>query len=196
MDRNDRLSHQGSDEAAREAEQAISTCTCLNLRRAARAASNILAVHLAPIGLRPGQFGILNQIARAGSMTMTHLADVLVNDRTTLTRNVALLQRDGLVHVSSGRDRRVKLIELTDAGHAKLAEAIPLWKSAEAHLKERLGYARWESLLSSARAMASLADDLFPKGVCATVRSPLDGESRSAGWDSMSSDDEEAVKSA
>jgi len=145
-------------EQMRAAEKVASTCTSVNLRRAARAASYILYQHLQPTGLRPGQFGILVNISRAGSLTMTHLAEMLVNDRTTITRNIALMERDGLVEVRSGKDRRVREITLTEQGAAKLAEALPFWQQAEASIRERLGGDRWEQTLANARAVADLVD--------------------------------------
>ena len=140
------------------AESVITTCTSVNLRRAARAASYILHQHLQPTGLRPGQFGILVNISKAGSLTMTHLAEILVNDRTTITRNIALMERDGFVAVRSGTDRRVREIFLTEKGEAKLVEAYPLWRQAEASIRERLGGDRWEQTLANARAVADLVE--------------------------------------
>jgi len=140
------------------ADRVVSNCTSVNLRRAARAASYILYQHLQPPGLRPGQFGILVNISKAGSLTMTHLAEILVNDRTTITRNIALMERDGLVEVRPGKDRRVREIFLTEQGEAKLAEAIPHWQNAEASIRERLGRDRWEQTLANARAVADLVD--------------------------------------
>jgi len=141
-----------------EAASVISHCTSVNLRRAARAASYILYQHLQPTGLRPGQFGILVNISRVGSTTMTHLAESLVNDRTTITRNIALLERDGFVEVRAGKDKRVREISLTEQGKAKLDEAYPFWRQAEASIRERLGGDRWEQTLANARAVAALVD--------------------------------------
>jgi DNA-binding MarR family transcriptional regulator len=139
-------------------EMVVTTCTSVNLRRAARAASHILYQHLQSTGLRPGQFGILVNISKVGSTTITQLAEILVNDRTTITRNIALMERDGLVAVRPGKDRRVREVTLTEAGKHKLAEAYPLWREAEASIRERLGADRWEQTLANARAMADLVD--------------------------------------
>jgi DNA-binding MarR family transcriptional regulator len=139
-----------------EAKHVVSTCTCVHLRRAARAASHLHHQFLAPTGLGPGQFGILASISVAGSTTMTDLADSLVNDRTTITRNIALLERDGLVLVVPGRDRRVREITLTEAGKQKVAEAYPLWLQAQASIREKIGEDRLHQIVVNAQAIAAL----------------------------------------
>lgn len=141
-----------------DADRVISTCTSVNLRRAARAVTHILYQHLQPTGLRVGQFGILVNIMKHGATPITDLADILVTDRTTVTRNLALLERDGFVEVKPGKDKRVREVTLTEAGRAKLEEAYPLWLEAEAGIRERLGGDRWEKTLEAARAVAALVD--------------------------------------
>ena len=51
------------------------------------------------------------------------MADV---DRTTLTRNLDLMARAGLVRVGAGVDARSKRVTLTREGAARLSEALPL----------------------------------------------------------------------
>ena len=139
-----------------QAADIVFTCTSLNLRKAARAASQFLEGYLAPLGLHTGQFGILSHISKAGSTTMTRLAESLAVDRTTLTRNLQLMQRDGLVEVAPGQDKRIREITLTRFGQEKLAQAVPLWREAEAALCERLGADRQQMLLSHAAALIAL----------------------------------------
>ena len=151
---------EAENDAAERAHAAavISSCTSLNLRKAARASSQFLAAYLAPLGLRAGQFGILSHISKAGATTMTRLAEALAADRTTLTRNLQSLQRDGLVQVAPGADRRVREIMLTDKGRLVLARAIPLWEVAEGALQEHLGLESWQALLTHAAAVTALAE--------------------------------------
>ena len=138
----------------------VASCTCLNLKRAARAAAHILDSYLHPLGLRASQFVLLTAILRAESATITGLADDLVNDRTTLTRTLKPLQRDGLVLVAAGQDRRVREISITPKGHALWEQAKPLWEAAEARIREQLGTQRWHDLLDNAGAMAALGQNV------------------------------------
>jgi DNA-binding MarR family transcriptional regulator len=133
-----------------------SNCTSLHLRRAARAVSHFLEEFLQPLGLHSSQFGILNSISRAGSITMTSLSDEMSLDRTTVTRSVQILERDGLVTVLPGQDRRVREVALTDLGRETLQKAIPLWQQAETALAERLGESQRQTLIELAAAVSSM----------------------------------------
>ena len=146
------------DAEQKHADAVVSTCTCLNLKKAARAASQILESHLAPLGLHSGQFGILSHLVKTGPVSVTRLADALTLDRTTLTRNLQVLERDGLIVMTSGQDRRVREAALTAKGRRVFEEAIPLWQRAEASLAERLGPERRQALLSHAAALTALAE--------------------------------------
>ena len=135
---------------------ATSRCTSLNLRRAARAASHFLEQYLQPVDLHSSQFGILNQVSRAGKISLTRLSEEMSLDRTTMTRNLQILQKRGLVEIALGLDRRVREIALTDKGKTLLIEALPLWQEAESALEEKLGKELRDTLLTLTIAIASL----------------------------------------
>lgn len=148
--------HKQNDQPVTGRSDIVSRCSTLNLRRASRAASHILDHYLAPIDLRVAQFGVLSAISKLSSTTMTGLADYMVMDRTTLTRNLAVLERDGMVATTPGADKRVREIRLTDLGQARLAEARPLWAEGENAIRQQLGTERWELLLSLLVEVAAL----------------------------------------
>jgi DNA-binding MarR family transcriptional regulator len=131
-------------------------CTCVNLKKATRAVSHIVDQHVRPAGLRTGQFSILVNVANNGSVRVGDLADELVMDVTTLSRNIRLLERDGYVNISSGNDKRVREITLTDCGLKKIAEILPLWEKAQSTIKHELGEENWDMLISQLRQVAKL----------------------------------------
>ncbi len=89
------------------------TCACLNVRKAARAVTQLYDEVLQPSGLRATQFNLLVAIALAGEAPVTRLADALVMDRTTLTRNLKPLESQGLITIEAGTDRRVFHLDAT-----------------------------------------------------------------------------------
>lgn len=132
------------------------TCTCFNLRKASRAVTQLFDEKLKPSGLLATQFTILVAISVAGSGTMNDLAKGLVMDRTTLTRNLKPLERQGLIVIQAGQDQRVRVVSLTDEGRAALAKALPLWDEAQACVIEGLGQQGWKALLSGLSDTTSL----------------------------------------
>ena len=83
-----------------------------------------------------------------GPVSMQNLAERVGMDRTTLTRNLRILSERAWVEVEPGDDRRVREVSLSDAGHDVLRRAYPLWREAQATLRERLGGADASRLLA------------------------------------------------
>jgi DNA-binding MarR family transcriptional regulator len=118
-------------------------CHCSALRTAARRATALYDKAMAPFGLRISQFGILARLRRLGPMSLHALATELVLDRTTLGRNLAPLERDGLVASEADpTDRRVRRLVITDAGLAMMRRALPAWNSAQHAYEAQYGVAQ------------------------------------------------------
>jgi DNA-binding MarR family transcriptional regulator len=79
-------------------------------------------------GLALADFDVLAQLAAAhGELRMTELADRALISRSGMTRRVARLAGQGLVHRSkAGTDGRGVVVVLTEAGIARLAETAPV----------------------------------------------------------------------
>lgn len=136
-----------SNDIAQYLEPAHS-CVCFNLRKSARAVTQRYEEALKPTGLRATQFSLLVATRLMGSITVSSLAKALVMDRTTLTRNLKPLEKQGLLRISLGRDdRREREITLTGSGQAILAKALPLWQGVQGEVKKELGQARFNRLL-------------------------------------------------
>ncbi len=126
----------------------LTACTCANLRKAARVVTQAYEAALQPTGLKATQFTLLATLSKRGDLPLTKLAEALVVDRTTLTRNLKPLVGKGFVGVGQDEDQRVRSISLTDAGKDILDEALPLWRKAQSRLVESLGRERWSDFLS------------------------------------------------
>ncbi|AFZ31928.1 transcriptional regulator, MarR family [Gloeocapsa sp. PCC 7428] len=133
-----------------------SDCTCFNLRKASRVITQLFDQVLQPSGILANQFTLLAALSVAESVSITHLAQELVMDRTTLTRNLKPLEREGLIRIEPGQDQRVRIVSLTQKGQAALAKALPLWQQAQAKVIEKLGQDRWQTLLSHLSDTVSL----------------------------------------
>lgn len=126
-----------------------SPCACVNIRRASRAITQHYDAALKPSGLKVTQFSLLRAISRAGTAKITELADQLVLDRTTLTRNFKPLQRRRFIKVLTGEDRRVREVSLTIPGREAMERALPLWEKAQEQVRQRLGSKQMRDLLAA-----------------------------------------------
>ncbi len=131
-------------------------CTATNLRRATRAVGRIYDQTMAPSGLRETQFSVLIALSLFGEAPLLRVAEELSLDRTTLTRNLQPLERAGLVSSSRGKDQRVRLLHLTDAGRRAVERAHPLWEEAQKKVVKALGQRRWRELLAGLQASGQM----------------------------------------
>jgi DNA-binding MarR family transcriptional regulator len=105
------------------------TCLCLHTQRAARALARRFDEALRPVGLTSGQFSLLMALNRPEPPPIGPVARLLAMDRTTLTAALKPLQREGMVSVEANpRDRRSRVLALTDKGRETLAAAVPIWR--------------------------------------------------------------------
>jgi DNA-binding MarR family transcriptional regulator len=142
----------------RKAREAALHCVCFNLRKAARAVTQLYDDALRPARLRATQFTLLAALRVRGRVAVTELAETAVTDRTTLTRNLRVLRRRGLIRIQSGKkDRRVREVSLTAGGEAALADAYPRWERAQAQVAAGLGKERLRRLASDLSASVSIA---------------------------------------
>ncbi|HEU0165931.1 MAG TPA: MarR family winged helix-turn-helix transcriptional regulator [Thermomicrobiales bacterium] len=123
-------------------------CVCTSVRRVSRSLTRIYDDAMRPSGLTTVQYSMLSALNRAPErVTMTQLAEAQVMDRTTLTRNLHPLEREGLVRIEAGEDKRTRYVHLTETGRDRIAVARPLWQAIDREVSEEAGPGRIEALL-------------------------------------------------
>ncbi|WP_438022045.1 MarR family winged helix-turn-helix transcriptional regulator [Sorangium sp. So ce233] len=126
-----------------------SQCALVRVRRASRALTRLYDDSLRPLGLQATQLTMLVAVATCGDqgVRLSALADGLVMDRTTLTRNLLPLEKAGLLRVARAPDdARVRLIFLTRQGERAIEAAFPLWERTQKHVREQLGPGQADAL--------------------------------------------------
>jgi len=127
--------------------KAAAACACFNFRKASRAVTQLFDTVLQPSGLRSTQFVILVAVGVDQPARMPDLARTLTVDRSTLTRNLQPLERDGLVKTTASPDARASTVKLTAKGRRLLAQTFPLWEEAQTRFVRQVGSGRWKSML-------------------------------------------------
>jgi DNA-binding MarR family transcriptional regulator len=127
------------------------SCSCLRLRRVARDATRLYDGYLKPTGLGANQLILLVALHTAGrsgsGVTAGTLAERVGADATTLSRNLQPLIKQGLIALRSDpKDGRSRLLRITTKGDAKLREAGPHWRKAQARVKAAVGETRLQAL--------------------------------------------------
>jgi DNA-binding MarR family transcriptional regulator len=88
---------------------------------------------------------------------VTDLAEKIVMDRTTLSRNLEVMEKQGLVNVAPGEDRRTRWVTITESGSAVLLEAYPLWQQAQSKIRESMGEERLQALMADLSALIDVS---------------------------------------
>ncbi len=120
-------------------EDDFSLCVLDNARKAARAVSRHYDRLARQVGMTAGQFSVLVAVRQARRQSTGELADRLSMERTTLVRNLALLERKGLVTSELAEEGRGKRYRLSGEGDRLLGQALPLWRQAQQDVMRHLG---------------------------------------------------------
>lgn len=132
-------------------------CVSNNLHQTARAVSRIYGEAMRPSGIKRSQFAILSSLHKLGSITLSELADMLYMERTTLTRNLKPLQKQGLITITrSARDARAREICLTREGKEKYQLARKLWRKAQRQILTAFGEEKWQQLEETLKTLRQL----------------------------------------
>jgi DNA-binding MarR family transcriptional regulator len=118
---------------------AAAGCFCLASRQAARKITRLYDSYMQESGIRITQFTILSQLMLRGEMPMGRLAGILGMERTTLTRNLAVLEQQKWISIKVGDDLRARMIGITGQGRSVVRRSFPFWSKAQAHIGKLLG---------------------------------------------------------
>ena len=141
-----------------EADQEIPglLCAAATLRRTTRAVAHLYAEEFG--GLVDGpQFSLLALINRSPGTNQSALGRILILDKTTLSRNLRLMQRQGWVEPVASGDKRERGFQLTADGSRLLKRARPAWQRAQNRLQSALGPAGWTRLFKVANSVTRIA---------------------------------------
>jgi DNA-binding MarR family transcriptional regulator len=135
--------------------QIAENCVCLHVQSAGRAVAKHFDEVFRPLGLTNWQFATLLTLHRAAPVTVGDLAERLSMDRTTVTANLKPLERRRLVYSRPhDTDGRARLIALSNAGRAALADAVELWAEAEGLATQGLNESEVQALCQTLRRIS------------------------------------------
>jgi len=134
----------------------LRNCLCANVRKTDRALSRNYDQALRSTGLTASQFAVLSFLSAVGPTRISDLARAMGMDQTTMTRNIGLLQEGGWVGRSTAKDRRTRVVSMTDHGRKTHSEATVLWTALQSELTAALGPGRFERFLKDLSDIQSL----------------------------------------
>ena len=120
-------------------EPVHSPCYCVNFRHAANTLTKYYDGAFSQIHLTGNQFFLLNSISQLHSCNKSELALYTRLERTTIIRNLSVLQKKGLIEEVPGETKRNNIIRLSEIGEKAVAEGLVIWERLQAETRAFLG---------------------------------------------------------
>jgi DNA-binding MarR family transcriptional regulator len=111
-------------------------CLAIRARRLDRTVTRIYDSALRPHGISAAQLGVLVAVALSGDAQPKTLCAILDLEKSTLSRNLALMVKNGWL--TAERSGRAQVLRLAPAGAAALADALPAWRRAQRRVQRAL----------------------------------------------------------
>jgi DNA-binding MarR family transcriptional regulator len=122
-------------------------CNCNILRNSSSKITSIYDKALSHTGVKVTQYGLLKYVYLLKSPNLSQLSAALYQDRSTLGRNIRILEGMKLVSINAGIDKRQVQIELTNYGVFTLKEARKAWELVQKKIELKLGKKKQEQLI-------------------------------------------------
>src|SRR4051812_31329304 len=139
------------------AEVIAGECLAVRVRTLNRAVTALYDEALRPHGLRVGQLNLLVAVARMGTARPGDLCRILRMDKSTLSRDVEVMRRNGWLEVDEAGDKRARPLRLSPQGQALLEGVVPAWRQAQEKAGAMLGG-------EAAAALGHAVDRLWKEG--------------------------------
>lgn len=139
-------------------------CACASIRRAARLVTQLYSREMGP-DIEPSQFALLSVLHRRPGCGQMSLGRVLGLDKTTLSRNLRLMKKNGWIEPAlTEDDRRERGYRLTEAGKKLVAATKPAWERAQGKLRASVGADEWEIAKNVFDRIAAAAQEATKSG--------------------------------
>jgi DNA-binding MarR family transcriptional regulator len=135
-------------------------CACATARQVARTLTRLYDSALRTVGIEAAQFALMMVLEIDGASSQVELGRRYLLEKTTVSRNLNLLERNGWIRSSVGSDKRTRQFQLTAKGRKLLAAAKPEWKKAQNRLRSRLPAGQWDEMFRVFRTVTRAAQDL------------------------------------
>lgn len=135
-------------------------CVYAKVRRLHRLIDSVYQKRLKEFDLKGSMLSILFVIGKNAGINQKDLADRLVLDQSTVSRDVKKLISKGWINVSRANDTRYSELELSKDGFLLLEKVSPIWEKIHCEVQELIGVYSLQQLDSITNAVRTNLDYL------------------------------------
>ncbi len=119
----------------------INPSGCINskIRRLHRMLNRMYMKQFKPFGIQGSMLPILFIIGKRKEVNQKTLADQLVLDQSTMSRDLKKLSTKGWIHIEKGADPRHSVLSLTREGYLLLEAISPVWEKLHHSVSKTIG---------------------------------------------------------
>ena len=121
-------------------------CNCGMLRRTSSHITSLYNRALQGTGLKITQFSLLKYISLLKVTNLNGLNTILPQNRSTLGRNIRVIENQKFIKTTVGKDKREIRIEMTSLGSKVLNNTYLAWKNIDKKITLKLGKEKQEQL--------------------------------------------------
>lgn len=138
----------------------LDSCACLSVKKAARTLTNLYDREFTRVGINSGQYAILLNIILLKSPTLNVLAEELNLKSSTMSRALSPLERDGLITMTAGLDKRTRCVRVTEKGGEIIKSCIPLWDKVQSRVRDDMGNDSFGVLLNNINNLSKIPSQI------------------------------------
>ena len=109
-------------------------CFCVSVRGLANRLTQLYDDRMAPFDLRVTQYSVMKKIVDKPNSTISEIAQMSDLDRTTLTRSLRILERDGWLEFVKAKDQREKRLQIKATKTSDFDRAQRAWQQVQKEL--------------------------------------------------------------
>lgn len=114
-------------------------CIGVRVRLLNRVITNLYDGVFRPLGITTNQISILISMLRRGFTTPGEIGNSLQMEKSTLSRNLDRMRKNGWLEILQGEDGRSQRLQMTPKGRKVVEQSLPLWRAAQKEAKQILG---------------------------------------------------------
>ena len=109
-------------------------CFCVSVRGLANRLTQLYDDRMAPFDLKVTQYSVMKKIVDKPNSTISEIAQMCDLDRTTLTRSLRILERDGWLEFVNAKDQREKGLHIKATKASEFDRAQRAWQQVQREL--------------------------------------------------------------
>mgnify|MGYP000503383045 FL=1 len=109
-------------------------CFCVSVRGLANRLTQLYDDRMTPFDLKVTQYSVMKKIVDKPNSTISEIAQMCDLDRTTLTRSLRILERDGWLEFVKAKDQREKRLQIKATKTSDFDRAQRAWQQVQKEL--------------------------------------------------------------